>query len=196
MTKISQNIDVLKIFTNNYNSRKYGIQIAKEINQPQKTISRKLNQLSSEGILSYVYEGRNKIYYLNSNLSYFKECISMIENYKAIQFLQKNPEIAIFFEKFDCPIIIFGSYAKNIQTKESDMDVIFLTNQDISEKIKVFPVEIHAHFVTISEFLSKTLKNNTLAIEVYKNHIIINNVDKVVESFLKVYFNAENKMVL
>lgn len=196
MANISQNIEILKIFTNSYNSRKYGIQISKEIKQPQKTVSRKLNQLVSEGVLSYVREGRNKIYYLNYNLPYLKECIAMIENYKAIKFFEKNPEIAIFFEKFDCPIIIFGSYARNSHQKESDIDVIFLTNKDISEKIKVFPIEIHAHFVSISEFLSKMLKNDTLAIEVYKNHIIINKIDKVIECFLKVYFNAKNNMVL
>src|SRR3989338_5726141 len=74
MANISQNwlngIDVTtfqiaKVFTEGYNKKMHGSEIARLLKMPQRTISRKLDYLCSLGILMFSREGKNKLYFLN-----------------------------------------------------------------------------------------------------------------------------------
>ncbi|MBU4501385.1 MAG: nucleotidyltransferase domain-containing protein [Nanoarchaeota archaeon] len=122
-------------------------------------------------------EGRNTYYSLKENLEtlYLKR---IIEIKKVQVFIGKNPRFKEFFDYFvknniDC--LVFGSYAKGMFSKISDIDILALSLKNILEHL--CPVRVHAVSLTKSQFESALKKSETLINEISYNHIIINGVD-------------------
>src|SRR3989344_1743596 len=154
-------------------------EIARTLNESHSTILRKINELVNENILDFKKEGKNKVFFIKNNLK-AKNHIYSAEIYKLSKLLKKHPELAIIFEdiKKDFKkglIILFGSYAKGIPKKDSDIDIYLETNDSkIKNKIK----EINSKLsVKIGEFDNKSL----LIKEIIKNHIIIRGLEDFYE---------------
>ncbi|MFT4250574.1 MAG: nucleotidyltransferase domain-containing protein [Candidatus Woesearchaeota archaeon] len=79
--------------------------------------------------------------------------------------------------------ILFGSYANNTQNKHSDIDILFITNQEEFEKtiqqtLQTLPQNIHAITLTQKEYTR--MKNNpekTVVTEATKNYIILHGIE-------------------
>lgn len=79
-------------------------------------------------------------------------------------------------------LIVFGSYAKNKQTKQSDLDVAIIVEDDKLKKELIPKIEtikrreiidLDYHFFTINEFLEMLAdKEENLGKQIYKNSII------------------------
>ena len=95
----------------------------------------------------------------------------------------------MILSEINCGKIIFGSYAKNINTKDSDLDIILLSKEDkkINEIINKSSIEIHTQFSTKNELRKRLNDGDTLAIEIAKNHIILSNFDDLVKIFMEHY---------
>lgn len=184
MANISQNwqnmnlLDILTIFTYEYNKKKYSVQIAKKLNLPNRTVSRKLDIASKQGLIKYVREGKNKLYYLDLNLKKTFHLLIMLEAYKALKFKTKNPKLGLILEKYDSKIL-FGSHAEF--NKGKDLDVVFFKEE------KLYDVIIHPQITTKKEFKQKLMKKNVLAIEIAKKHIILSDYDYFVKLFIEHY---------
>ncbi len=180
-------LDVAKIFCGNYKRELSSVEISKKLNIPKRTVIRKLNNLSEKGFLNFKRIGRNKIFFLNTENPQLLQFLVLIESYKTNIFLLKNPEINLLINKIPGNKIVFGSYAKSLQSKESDLDIVLFEkeNPDTKNLCKNFSQEIHLQFSTLKEFDKKLKNRNTLALEILNNHLIIENFEKIIKIFLK-----------
>lgn len=115
---------------------------------------------------------------------------TITEMYKSKRFFEKYPIIKKFFQEMinsikitSYIILIFGSYAKNNFEKNSDIDIMIISDENNLDKIessfkktkRLFAIKTDIHLITYSEFLemlSQAPKIN-IATEAYNNHIIV-----------------------
>ena len=154
--------------------------LAKELMINHTTVLRKLNELSKENVLDYRDEGKNKIYFLKKT-SESKAYIFMVENYKLNKFLEKFPKLRGIIEKIQNDkriklAVIFGSYAKDMVKKDSDIDIYIET---VSRELKENIEDLNSRLsVKIGKYAHKSM----LAKEIEKNHVIIKGIEKFYEN--------------
>jgi len=173
---------ILEEFTKSKGSRIYGRAIANKFNLNQKTVSNILNKLEKEDILKFKEEGKNKYYFLNKNKLEIKEIIKLIEINKKINFMGKNPKLRKLIDEIEKIskgiLIIFGSYAKNTQKKDSDLDLVIIGNiGDLKEFEDSFGIEINVIKIGKNKFD----QNEVFIKELMENHIILKGTGEFVD---------------
>lgn len=149
--------------------------ISKTLKQPHSTILRKLNNLKKDNIVDFRKEGKNKIFFLKANLA-SHSYVLQTEAYKLSNLLRKHPELEIIFEEIlkktdEKLIILFGSYAKGLEKKDSDIDIYIETkNRNIKKSVESINSRIN---VKIGSFDTRS----PLIKEIIKNHIIIRGIE-------------------
>jgi len=150
--------------------------IAKKLNESHSTVSRKLNNLKKENVVDYTKEGKNKTFFLKKNII-TKSYIFKAELNKLIKLLRKYPELGIIFEEIlkktdEKLIILFGSYAKGMAKKGSDIDIyIETTNKNTKKIVEEINSKIRAK---IGPFDAKS----PLIKEIIKDHTIIKGIEE------------------
>ncbi|MBI1970776.1 nucleotidyltransferase domain-containing protein, partial [Candidatus Woesearchaeota archaeon] len=119
--------------------------IAKQLNEPHSTVLRKLNDLKKNKAIDSRTEGKNKIFYLKQDIR-SRTYVLKAELHKLTKLLRDNPELIIIFEEIlkktdEKLIILFGSYAKGLAEKDSDIDIYIETK---SRSVKKAIEEIHS----------------------------------------------------
>jgi predicted nucleotidyltransferase len=154
-------------------------EIARTLDESHSTILRKINELLKENVLDYKTEGKNKVFFIKNNLK-AKNYVYSAEIHKLNKLLKKHPELSIILEDVKKNfqkgmIILFGSYAKEIAKRESDVDIYLETNDNmVKTKIK----EINSKLsIKIGKFDTKSL----LIREIIKNHIIVRGLEDFYE---------------
>ncbi len=159
-----------------------------------------LKELLDAGIILERLEGGKPVLrYLLPNLKN-KEAISvfsLIEADKEKAFFNKHKELKGPFEqlkteldRMDVSALIFGSFARGSETKNSDLDILFLL-KDKSGKRKIGSA-IENSFVTLKnrasariltylEFISLKRKGDSFIAGIIKDHICVYNQTKFVE---------------
>jgi len=149
--------------------------IAKKLNESHSTILRKLDNLKKENVIDSRKEGKNKIFYLKKNLV-SRTYILQAELHKLTKLLRQNPELSIIFEEVlkksdEKLVVLFGSYAKGLAKKDSDIDIYIETK---SRNVKKTIEEIHSKInVKIGTFDTKS----PLIKEIIKDHVIIRGIE-------------------
>jgi|SRR3989338_8909232 len=150
---------------------RYGRELAKELKTSLTRVQNILTELRNINVLDYKIEGKNHVYFIKKNLL-SKSFILNAENYQLAKILNKHPELEPIFQdlikKSKCSLIIlFGSYAKNTEKKDSDIDLyIETTDSKIKEEVQNIYGLIN---VKIGNFNSEDL----LIKEIIKNHALI-----------------------
>ena len=145
--------------------------IAKKLNESHSTILRKLNNLKKENVIDSRKEGKNKIFFLKQNLI-SRNYIFQAEFHKLTKLIQNHPELNIIFEEIlkktdEKLIVLFGSYTKGLEKKDSDIDIYIETK---NRNVKKVVENIHSKInVKIGPFDIKS----PLIKEIIKDHIII-----------------------
>jgi predicted nucleotidyltransferase len=153
--------------------------IAKSMNTNQMTVSRRIKELENQNIVDFRQEGKNKVYFLKDTIEK-NEILKMLEHHKLIEIITKKPIIRkvvgnIRDNKKIKLAILFGSYAKGNETKESDID-LYIETQDRNLKKEITLINSK-----LSVKIGKFDKTNLLVKEIIKNHIIITGVDRYYE---------------
>ncbi len=150
--------------------------IARELKMSHSTVQRKLVNLVKEQILESKTEGKNKVFKIKKGMI-AKTSIYVVEQYKVMKLFQQYPELSIITEDIikktsQDIVILFGSYAKGIAKKESDIDIYIETT---SKKMKKEVENVHSKIkVKIGEFDTSSL----LIKEIVKNHVILKGVEE------------------
>ena len=149
--------------------------LAKELKTNQTTVARKIKELHERNVVDYRQEGRNKVYFLKKSLEAF-QMVLIAEHYKLFEILKKYPYLRKIFQeiKKDRRIrlaILFGSHAKEIATKESDIDIF------IETKKKAIKKEVEGLNSKLSVKIGSFNTKNLLRREIEKNHVIIKGVE-------------------
>lgn len=150
-------------------------ELAKELNLIPSTIMRMTNKLEANNVVDFKTEGKNKVFFLKSSPE-AQTHLYMAEYYKLFKIL-KNPKIRYIVKKIQEKtnselIILFGSYAKGTQVKESDIDIYVETDSNkLKEDIMMISSDLSVKIGTFG-------KDSYLGKEIIKDHIIIQNVER------------------
>ncbi len=194
MSNITQKwVNTLKPFSRDYDAKMTGSTISRLSGFPQQTVSRYMDKLVALNLVSYVKDGKNKLFYLDLRKQQTKILLNIVENQRSLVFMNENKIISPIIQEllgYCNSIIIFGSYASGKYTKTSDLDIVIVGNYD-KKKIKYFRnrqnLEINEHYVSFSELKSLLKKKNPLAIEIMHNHILFGDVSKLIDFFIEVH---------
>ena len=173
---------ILEEFSKDKDKRVYGRGLAKKFNLNQKTISNILNKLEKKGILKFKQEGKNKYYFLNKNNSGLKDILKLIELNKKIKFVNTNSKLGELFkeieENMSGILIVFGSYAKEIQKKDSDLDLLVLGKIKDTRKLEdSFGIEINLVNMDKKKF---NLEEPFIK-EIMENHVVLKGVEEFID---------------
>jgi len=153
--------------------------IADKLNINHMMIVRKVNELLNSNVVDVVKEGRNQVYSVKNSVE-ARAYFLMTEQYKLVYFLKEYPFLRNIVNKIQRDkrikiALIFGSYAKGLVRKSSDID-IFIEGQNINIKQEYSKLD--------SKFaikIGKWNKGDILIQEIKKNHILIKGGEKYYE---------------
>ncbi|KHO55198.1 MAG: hypothetical protein QT10_C0005G0035 [archaeon GW2011_AR19] len=156
----------------------HGREIAKELKTSLTRVQAILTELRKINVLDYKIEGKNHIYFIKKNLM-SKSFILNAENYKLSKIINKHPELEPIFQDVikkskSSLILLFGSYAKNTEKKDSDIDIyIKTTNPKIAKEVqKIY--NLLSDLISIISIKTGNFNSDDLLIkEIIKNHVII-----------------------
>ena len=178
----TKSLKILGEFSSDYNKRIYGRDIAKRLKMNQKTVSNILNHLEKENILKFSFEGKNKYYHLNKFNPNIKEVIKLMEINLKISFIEKNKKIRALFGELEQRaqgiLVIFGSYAKDTNTENSDLDVFIAGKiSNIEDLENLYNIKINV----VKSDKGKFDKKEHLIMEIIKNHILLKGVEELID---------------
>jgi len=137
------------------------------------------------GLLGLIYKekiGTNNLVEIKLKPS---QEIYSIENKRTKEFLEKNKSLKLIQNdiiKINYPffiVLIFGSYAKKENTKNSDIDICIISDnqektKELVSKLGILSLPLEIQEFNIKEFESMLdKKENNLAKEIIKNNIIL-----------------------
>jgi len=131
-SKITQKI--LNLLFLNEKERFYVNELAEKIKEDPANVHKKLIELKKEGILSDEFLGKERYFFLNQKYPFLKEYKKII--LKGLGFEKILKEKLSKLKKLDS-VYIFGSYAKNRLSLESDIDILIVGDVDTLKLQKV-----------------------------------------------------------
>ena len=155
-------------------------EIARKTDNSTSSISRQLNLLKSNKIITERKSGKELMYSLNFKNNFALKLCELIEIQKLEKFYEKNAEIKIILQDFldkikdenTTNVTIFGSIAKGKYTKESDIDILIISNEkrDFVKEIR----EINAEYgreISVVNLAKKELKKSRSSVLGVRNHL-------------------------
>ncbi len=173
----NKELKVISLFKGNYKARFYLREISKLSELPLKTCQNALINLEKAKILWSKTEGKNKYFTLNLENIKTKSYLQQVEIYQTDLFVEKYPQFKMFLKslKIIAPIIAFGSFAKFIADKNSDLDLLIISDNELNLPFHLLPFKPHEIKMSEKTFLKAIDRQEDLIKEVEENHIILNN---------------------
>ncbi len=177
--------DIEKRFTIN--------EIAKELNEYYSFVHRTVIKLAKEGVIIKNKAGKSYLCSLNMENEKTLALIKLSEIEKKEEFCNANKELKLILDDFVesavkqkdiAAIVLFGSYAKGRETKESDIDILLITKRksgidktakDIYAK---YGKEISPILLSPNDF--KKQRNGAAIKEIINDHYILYGVENFV----------------
>jgi len=175
--KRNKELEIIILFTENYKRELYLREISKLSKIPLKTTQNLVNFLKENRILKSAQRGKNKYFSLNQANIQTKLYILQAELYKTIIFLEKYPQFKTFLKEvtIDNPIIVFGSFAKFTADKNSDVDILTISEKELKLPSHLLSNKIQLINLSKNNFIVSLKKQETLIKEIEENHTILNN---------------------
>jgi len=180
----------LALFTKSYDKGYYIREVEKLLKVSSRTALVTLAKLEKIGVLESRKRGKIKTYSIRKT-TLSREFFLLAEQYKKIQFLEKNQLIKEVLEKADAfmngIVIVFGSYAKGTQKEDSDLD-LFIVGKYYEKKIKnigkKYGIDINVKSYPLPLF-EEEIRDDILLKEIKENHILIKDADGFVRRVVK-----------
>ena len=188
----------MALYRTDYTASLHVRAIAKLLGTSHVTILPYLKQLEKNKLLQHEKVGRNKQYILNKANILTKYYLTTTEQLAAISYLENNFTIKKLAEHLNSlytsnPLILFGSYADNSATDESDIDLFSIgtLTKDQTNHIKKFEAtygkKINVKTATPENFNAALRTGDILIKEIIRNHIILRNADQFVTMLWRCY---------
>jgi len=192
-------LKILEEFVSDYSAMLTGSFIAKKKALNQKSVANALLELEREGFLKSKTYGKNRQFFLNfADLEMVINLLSAAEHLRTIKFYKKNPLAKEVISKIIplCSgiVMIFGSYAKGLQRKDSDLDVFVMgrCNEKQIQKIsEAYRLEINVKKYPEEYFKRLESRKDILLKEVIRNHIIVSDVQHFVVNLARFYYGKD-----
>lgn len=189
-------LKILLLYTNDYRQSLHLREIARATNVDVKAIQLQLKKLESANVASSIMKGRNKEYLLNLNNLTTKYYLVMAETFGSARFLQNSFEVKKMIGEMeslvDGIVLLFGSFAKRRDTKESDIDLFMITDKQIDRRSVLSRGDLIGRTINIKsstkpQFERNMLNNDPLVSEVVSNHIVLKGVDEFCDIMWRYY---------
>lgn len=181
-------LEIISLYLADYRRKLHLREIARLLEINHRTIALTLQKLEKKNIMNSEIVGKNKLFFLNIQNITTREYLSCSESLQKMRVLDKHfifkkllTDISPLLET-DTPLILFGSYAKGEENKESDIDVLLFRGykeKELTAKIKKFARQyqksIQIQEATREHFEAGLREKDPLVIEIENNHIIFNN---------------------
>ncbi len=173
----NERLNILKLLIENqekvFSIRQIGIQ--RQINY--KTAYTSLKDLAKDGVVTLKKQGNTIICAFSHK---FNSSVFEVE-YARLQELLKNKNFLVLYTHLSkihlqFIMLLFGSYAKGKETKESDIDLLLISENPklIETQINLLPLNIHFTHITYDEFKSMlNSKKFTIVSEAIKKNILL-----------------------
>jgi predicted nucleotidyltransferase len=147
-------------------------------------------------VVTSAQKGRNKEYSLNLNNYLTKYYMILAETFASITYLSKNFEVKKLVsqigDKIGDSIMLFGSFAKDEMTQESDIDLLVISNQKpnlgaVREAGRLIGREISVKSTTEEKFLEGLMNGDPLIREVVANHVVLKGIDTICNVMWRYY---------
>ncbi|MCK5473941.1 MAG: nucleotidyltransferase domain-containing protein [Candidatus Aenigmarchaeota archaeon] len=183
---------IFEEFARDYTVKLTGSQIAKKKNLNQKTVANTLKKFESQKFLKSTTQGKNKLYSLNLDDAQMSvQFISILEHLRTMDFYKKQPFMKEIASKIvpvcEGIVVIFGSYVKGTQKKDSDLDLFVVGSYkpDELDKIsKAYKIEINVKSYPGTVFKKALKKKDPFLEEIMQNHIILNDIQSYVYNLM------------
>jgi len=149
--------------------------IAERLSSNHATVLRKLRDLTDDNIVDFHAEGKNKVYTVKRSIE-GRNAAMIAEMYKQSLMVSRYPVlrgiVRAVQEIPDIPLaLLYGSYAKGLATKGSDID-IFVETPDPGVK-----KQLEQRHSLMSVKIGVFDTNDLLVREIIKDHILIRGVE-------------------
>ena len=168
--------------------------VAKLLKEHYSFVHRIVNKLFEDGVIYKDKVGKSYICSLNLENEKTLILLQLSEIEKKDYFLSSNKELKLILDDFVklaesqinlISMVLFGSYAKDTATKESDIDIFMVSKgkagiDKISREIYAkYGKEINTIIITPDDFRKQ--RNKDLIKEIINNHYIIYGVERFVD---------------
>lgn len=189
----NRELEVITLYRANYKSRFYLREINKLSKIPLKTCQNTLENLEKAGILKSKIEGKNKYFSLNLENIRTKFYLLQAEIYHTDFFLEKYSQFKTFLKSLETtdPILVFGSFAKFKADKNSDIDLMIISEKGLKLPFHLLPFKPHQIKMTEKTFRKALKEQEDLIKEIEENHIILNNHSFYVNVMWSYYGNLK-----
>ncbi len=189
--KRNNELKIISLFRGNYKIRFYLREISKLTKIPLKTCQNVLTFLEKSKILKSKTEGKNKYFSLNLENIKTKSYLLQSEIYQTDEFIEKYFKFKMFLKstKTTNSVIVFGSFAKFTADKNSDLDLLILSKNELKLPFHLLPYKPHKINMTEETFLNALKEQEDLIKEIEENHIILNNHSFYVNTMWEQYGN-------
>lgn len=195
-------LEIISLFRTNYLNQFHIRKMAEMIGKSHVSLLPHLKKFEEDKILLTKKVGKSKVFSLNFKKNEVREFLSLAEKKKSLEFLSKDLFIKKIYDElinFDLNgcLILFGSYASERQTKESDVDLFYIgeiKNENKKKMInlgKIYGKNIHFISVDLKQFRESLFEQGNLIKEIIKNHIILYNHDIFINELWRYYERKE-----
>lgn len=179
---------IIEAFLKNIDKELYMREIARISELDIKIVSRELKTLLDNNVMDYEVRGKIKLYHIKNTFE-SESIIIATEVYRAQKFLEKHDELYYTIRELNkiADFVIFGSYAKEEETKNSDIDIAIFSKKDkkIEQILSEAPKDFHKQYATFKEFSKLYEKNSVLAGEILRNHVLFGKHKEIAQIILK-----------
>lgn len=177
-----------------YEKRKIKISdLIKEVSASQKAVYGYINELLRAGIIIEELTGKKPLlrYFMpNFSTEEGRLIFALLESQKKSDFFSKHLQMIGAFAQFEKEIkklvstaLIFGSFARGVETKESDIDLLLIGTRINKKKIAAISEKCFVtlknrpsiRIFTTKAFIELMNKKDDFVLQILKNHIIVLN---------------------
>jgi predicted nucleotidyltransferase len=160
------------------------LELSKETKIPYATLHRTIKQMAGLILLQAI--GKAIVISPDKKCPTIKSYLAVSSEEEKKEYLQNQPIINKITSELDTEdaVVLFGSYAKNTQTENSDIDLLIINKngkKDISfSKYELlYKKKINPIYITKKEFKDMIKDNEeNVGKQTLKNHIILNNPEE------------------
>lgn len=181
---------VLCLYLGDYSKKLYLREISRLSGIPLRTAQSALEMLENEHIMKSVLSGKNKYFSLNLENIETKSMLLQAEIFQTMKFLKKYPVFKSFLKELQnasAPIIIFGSFAKFAADKNSDTDLVIVSDRKIGLPYHLLPSRVHEISLSEEEFIKSFEAGEALMKKIEETHITLNNYSFLVNLMWRKY---------
>lgn len=184
-------LQALSLFTRGFSREYYIREVQKILGISPRTAQLILEDLEKKAVLESATRGKIRNYRIKKT-GIGRQYLLFAEQYKTITFLEsKRFLIGELIFKIGAAVdgigLVFGSYAKGLEKKDSDLDIFVAGSCDkneIDKMSRLYGIKISVKNYPLKLFGSG-IKNDILIKEVLDNHIVFSNAELFIKTVFK-----------